>query len=170
MPTQQFDQFSGLRSAISDTRAAGAQFTGATGRFVRDTNSLTTERNDLGSGLAAQTARLLSGPSGGTSFSSTLSANTRVAKARQGIQNRGEKAIKEQQLRDRISIAKTGLRKRKRGLSALTDAASIREGVDLANADADDRIGISNADLFGGVAGGFAGLLREKFRKPVGEG
>mgnify|MGYP001037906082 CR=1 FL=1 len=151
-----FDSFSGLRNALSDTRATGSRFTGQTRQFIANTNSLDAERSELGGNLSQQTAQALSGPQGGNNFASTLGQNTRVGKVRQNLRNRGDAAMKNQQLKDRLSVAKLGMRKRERGLSALSSAAGIREGVNQADMQARSSIRSSRAGLFGTLAG--AGL------------
>ena len=165
MPQQQFDEFSGLRAALAGTKAVGSGFAGGTRRFISNTESLAPERSRLGGGLSALTSKALASEKGGTSFASSLGASTRVAKARQGIQNRGESAIRNQQLKDRIAIARLGIQKRGRGLRAMANAANIREGVNLANANAEAAISASNADLLGGILGSGAALLKDKFGK-----
>lgn len=165
-------EFSNLTDAVASTRLAGGRFGGTTTRFIGNTNSLEAERSQFRGGLSQTIARLNEGQAG-NSFASTLGGTLRQAKARQGIVNRGEKSIRSQQLRDRISIARLGINKRQRGIDSLGNAANIREGVNLANADADRSIARSDAGLFGGIAGGAAAFFkgrRNNTKPKVGSG
>lgn len=166
MPSPQLNEFSGLSDAISNTRTAGARFGGATTRFIGATNSIDSERSQFRGGLSNVLARQTAGSAGGNSFASTIRGTLRQAKVRQGIANRGEASIRGQQLRDRLAVARLGIRKRQRGISSLGSAANIREGVNLANANADSSIATSNADLFGSIAGAGAAVIKDR-REPT---
>lgn len=175
MPPQ-LNEFSGLSDAIASTRTAGARFSGATTRFIGATNSIDSERSQFRGGLSNVLARQTEGAAGGNSFASTIRGTLRQAKARQGIANRGDASIRGQQLRDRIQIARLGNAKRGRGIQALGDAANIRQGVNLANARADDSIASSNADLFGSLAGATTAFFKDRRGRstppptPIGRG
>ena len=168
----QLNEFTGLSSAVADTRLASGRLAGTTRRAIANADSLSNERSQFGSGLSLRVARSLQ-DAPGNSFASTLGVNTRVARVRQGIVNRGENAIRNQQLKDRIRLAQLGLRKRQRGLSSLADAANIRQGTNIANAEADAAMDLSAANLAGGLLGSLVGAFRPRGSKPgapIGEG
>lgn len=98
-----------------------------------------------------------------TSFAGTLAAATRRARARQGIVNRGERAIENQSLRDRIAVARQNSMRRGSLHEALAGAANIREGVQQANASARQMIAESRANMFGSLAGGLTSLAASYF-------
>ncbi len=109
-------------------------------------------RVDAGANLAAQRAGSFkfSGPRG---FARQLEQAEKRGKARQGIEQRGEKAIRNQQLKDRISIARQSVQKRGQLMQSSADAARLRAGGEAVTRSA--RAGTSAA--FAGAAGAVAG-------------
>lgn len=84
----------------------------------------------------------------------------RRAKARVGIVNRGDEALRNQQLQDRLKQVKAGISARGRGIQTQTKAQNIMSGVNVAASDAAARGRAATADMAGGIAGSFAGLLK----------
>jgi monoamine oxidase len=91
-----------------------------------------------------------------TSFSDALASADRRAKARQGIVNRGDAAVRNQQLKDRLAIAKGQISRRGDLINTLQTSANIREGVNAGLSDANNQIRQSNAGMWGSIAGGAA--------------
>lgn len=155
--------YAGLTSAVQDTQVQAGRFSGLRSRFMADTENTQPERRRLGGQASLQAANSMAEGAAPT-FAGSLSNALRVAKVRQGINAKGEEAIRHQQLRDRIAIARMGISTRARGLSSLSNAAYIREGGDVANQQAKDFARASNADLLGSVLG--AGAAWYKNRDP----
>ena len=112
-------------------------------------------------GAAASSAAAQSETVRPTSFGDAIASAGRRAKVRQGIVARGEPAIQNQALRDRLEIARRGARRRGQVRQGLASAANIREGVNVGVADADALISASRADLAGGLLGGVTGVLAD---------
>lgn len=94
-------------------------------------------------------------------FGGQLEAATRRMRARQGIVNRGEEAIVNQNLKDRLEVVRSQMKRRGALQQGLQQAANIRQGVNIGVQNANQIIAESNADLFGGVAGVTAGILKD---------
>lgn len=88
-----------------------------------------------------------------TSFRGAIGQATRRMRARQGIVNRGDAAIRNQALRDRINVARNTASRRGSIHNALQNAAQIREGVNTGVSNANQRIRESRANMFGTLAG-----------------
>lgn len=157
------DPYSGLSAAIKDTRADAAGLGGLKARFMSDVENLGPERRRLGGQSSLQAANA-SAQGGSPTFAGSLANALRIAKVRQGIMSKGDEAIRHQQFRDRISVARLAMGQRQRGISSLANAANIREGVNLANAEAGADRSASNASLLGGILG--AGVSAYKNRDP----
>lgn len=107
--------------------------------------------------LLAQAGTAKQGPP--TSFASAISQASRRGKARYGIVNRGDKAIANQNLRDRLTFAKAGINRETQLQTMLQKVANIREGVNVGVSDANADIAASNAALGGSIIGAGAGLI-----------
>jgi hypothetical protein len=138
------------RGAFSTLRA---QHQGAVG------NTQGRLRKELGRSATAAVAQQERGV--GPAFGGQLESAVRRMRARQGIMNRGEAAINNQSLKDRIEIARGSMRRRGQLQQSLQQAANIREGVNVGVQNANQIIAESNADLFGGIAGAGAGILKD---------
>jgi hypothetical protein len=101
-----------------------------------------------------------------TSFGGALDSATRRTKARQGIVNRGDEAIRNQSLRDRISVAQASATRRGTIQNALQNAANIREGVNVGVGQANQRARESRAHMFGSITGGLSNYLYNR-NKPT---
>lgn len=122
-------------------------------------NSTNRLRQELGQSTSLQLAR--QGQGIPTGFRGALDAATRRVRARSGIVNRGDQAIRSQGLKDRIEIAKGSAMRRGKLQQALQTSQNIREGVNVGVQNANQAIAESNADMFGGVAGAAAGFLSD---------
>lgn len=94
-------------------------------------------------------------------FGGQLEAATRRMRARQGIVNRGEEAIVNQNLKDRLQVVRAQMKRRGAIQQGLQQAANIRQGVNIGTQNANQIISESNADLFGGIAGAATGILKD---------
>jgi hypothetical protein len=84
----------------------------------------------------------------------------RRAKARQGINLRGEAAIKGQRLKDRLGIVRSSLARRASAIDLQGAGEQIRAGVNLNSQRAADAISQGRAGMFGAAAGAFGGILK----------
>lgn len=88
-----------------------------------------------------------------TSFRGALDAATRRARARQGIVNRGDAAVRNQQLKDRLAVANQQLQRRGDLQNTLQQALNIKEGVNVGVSDANNRAKASRYKMLGSLAG-----------------
>lgn len=157
--------YSGLSSAIKDTQAEATRYQGMQSSFIKDVENTGNERTRLGGSLSSQSA-LMNEAGASHTFAGTLSNSARVAKARQRIANTGDEAIRHQQFRDRVSIMRMANNQRGRGLTAMSNAANIREGVNLAQSDARANVNASTAGMLGSIAGGATAWWKDRQREP----
>ena len=117
-------------------------------------------RAGANSAVQAQSSAPVGGPRG---FSRALDINTRRGKARQGIENRGENAVRNQQLKDRITQARAGLRRRGEIQQTSANVARMRAGdranVRAVNSQVDSAFAGAAGAVAGGVVRGFGGNL-----------
>ncbi len=117
---------------------------------------LTRRLRSAGSSAAAQ-----AGNAGVADFSSALQDATRRAKVRSRIAQQGDEAIRSQALRDRVSVAKSGVARQGELLRLQGTARNIQFGVNAGVQDAQSRIAASNANLFGTIGGATTRLLSD---------
>lgn len=96
-----------------------------------------------------------------TSYADAMSSSTRRAKVRQGIVSRGEAAIRNQQMKDRLKIAQGQASRRGALINTMQTAAGIREGVNVGVSDANNRIRESQASMWGSIAGSAARIGKQ---------
>lgn len=149
------------RDAAAATRPFEDTFERFRGDFARDVDDTGQELRRLGGGLSTTIARGFKRV--GRNFNANLTQLERKARARQQIGGRGENAILNQQLKDRIGIAREGIARRQVGINAAGASARARLGLDASLQNARDikRQGLAGA--VGGVAGGLFSGLRDKF-------
>ncbi len=94
-----------------------------------------------------------------TSFAGAIEDATRIARSRDGIMRRGDAAIENQALKDRIAFVQRGVRRRGALQRGLTTAMNIQEGVNVGVSDANQRISQSRASMFGGITGALVGSV-----------
>jgi len=117
-------------------------------------NQARRETQVLGANTAAQAAQAMqqgAGPQAG--FGAQLGDALRIAKARAGITARGDAAIRNQQLKDRMKIAGQGIDLRGTALRSLAEARHIRQGLNVGLRDIKNQSAQANADALGGLAG-----------------
>lgn len=107
-----------------------------------------------GANLAAQRAGNIRFGGGPRGFRQQLDQAVKRGKARQGIEARGEKAIRNQQLKDRMTLARQSIAKRGQILNASANAARLRAGGEANAADARARVSSAYAGAAGAIAGG----------------
>lgn len=88
-----------------------------------------------------------------TSFRGALDQATRRMRARQGIVNRGDAAVRNQSLRDRIAVARQQESRRGSLHNTLQQAVNIREGVNVGLSNANAQIRAARANMWGTIAG-----------------
>lgn len=126
------------------------------GRYETQVGSIAgrLRRIQAGANLATQrdgSAKFGAGPQG---FARQITQAERRGKARMGINQRGEKAILNQQLKDRISIARQGLNRRGLIMDSAQNAAQIRAGGQAAINSAHASTQSAYAGAAGAIAGG----------------
>ncbi len=137
------------------------RFAGLRDQFIGDVQSISGEQQSFGAATGSQAFQVLRDQGAGTSFGGTLRRGLRVAKARQGIMNRGDAAIRSQRLKDRLQLARTGLRRQGSALDLQSAGEQIRTGVDVGVGRARDAERASTAGLIGTGLGAAAGILRQ---------
>lgn len=146
-------------SFLKNSLATGAPLE-ARGEVLRDQHernigSIGNRINRIQSGanLAAQRAGSFkfSGPRG---FARQLGQAEKRGMVRQGINERGEKAIRNQQLKDRIALAKNAISRRGALMQTSADAAQIRVGGQAAMQRAADQTRAAYTGMAGAIAGG----------------
>lgn len=141
-----------LKTAIKDLQGTRESF------GLNRTRTLTALANagergiaDARRGAALTSARL--DRAAPTSYADAIAGAERRAKARQGVVNRGEAAVRNQQLKDRLQIAQGQASRRGTLINVLQNAANIKEGVNTGVSDANNRIRESQAAMWGNIAG-----------------
>ena len=145
------------RAQVGSLGADRSQFRTMAERFSLDANNIGNEQLQLrqaAAGAAGQAPRVA------TTAGGTLEEALRRAKARQAIVNRGDGAIRNQRLKDRIMGARSDLRKRASALDLQSTGSNIRAGVDLSTAQTNRAIAGNRADALGGVLGGLGATLK----------
>lgn len=121
------------------------------------------KRAKSGGNLAAQSkfsAPATSGPGG---FAAALADTVRRGKARQGIIDRGENAVRNQALKDRITAARSAFERRGVQSKAAADAAQIKVGNQAAVRQARHTVRSAETGLIGGILGAGANGLMGMF-------
>jgi len=95
-------------------------------------------------------------------FGGALDDALKRTKVRSRVASLGDKAIEQQGLRDRVSIAMEGRKREGAYMDASARAANIREGVDVGVANANAYADDARAGAFGTVAGAIGGVLANK--------
>ena len=137
------------------------RFAGLRDQFIGDVQNIGGEQQSFGAATGSQAFQVLRDQGAGTSFGGTLRRGLKVAKARQGVMNRGSAAIRSQRLKDRLQLARTGLRRQGAALDLQAAGEQIRTGVDVGVSRARDVARQSTAGLIGTGLGAAAGVLRQ---------
>lgn len=140
------------------------RFAGLRDQFIGGVQTIAAERQQFGAATSSQAFQVLRDQGAGTNFASSLRRGLKVAKVRQGVMNRGEGAIRNQRLKDRLQLARSGVRRKGAALSLAQTGENIRSGVDIQTRAADDRGRAADADLIGTGLGAAAGVLTQNFK------
>ena len=144
-----------LKDSIGKGREFEARGEALRGRHEQNVGNISGRINRINAGanLASQRAgsAQFSGPRG---FSRQLTQATQRGKVRQGINNRGEKAVRNQQLKDRISLARQSITRRGQLQQSSADAARLRSGSDAFARDQNAGVSAAFAGAAGSIAGG----------------
>jgi len=110
-------------------------------------------RIQAGANLAAQRegSHKFAGPRG---FARQLEQNIKRGKARQGINERGEKAIRNQQLKDRLTLVRQSAQKRGTLMDTSANAAKLRSAGEAATQSANSQTRAAMTGAVGAIAGG----------------
>jgi len=137
------------------------RFAGLRDQFISDVESIGGEQQRFGAAAGSKGFQVLRDQGAGVTAGGTLRRGLRVAKARQGIMNRGDAAIRSQRLKDRLQLARSGLSRKGAALRMQSIGQQIRSGVDIGVESARDRGKASTAGLIGTGLGAAAGVLRQ---------
>ena len=140
------------KDIIARGKSLETQMEGLRTRFAADVANTGGERRRVRAGANSAAQAKLSGNRGG--FSAQLGQALRRSKARQGITNRGEKAVENQALKDRITLARDAASRRGQLLSAASGSARLRSGLDARLQGARDSVNQAFAGAAGALAGG----------------
>jgi hypothetical protein len=100
---------------------------------------------------------------GARGFRNQLEQSLRRGKARQGIQNRGENAIRNQQLKDRLTLARSAINRRGTAMSGSASAMGMRQSEQNNLQAGQDAIHNAKVGAIGGVVGGLASGFSDMF-------
>lgn len=141
----QADELSGLRPRVN------AAIANSPDRLTRGVS------NSAGSAVQQQFGDQATGA---VNHRDVLNNALRRAKARVGITQRGDKAARNQQLKDRLTQVRSGILSQGGAVDTQIRGANIRAGVNVGVQDARNAASASTADLIGGTLGAFSGLLK----------
>lgn len=154
-------RLSATREQVGVIAGQRNRFAGLRDQFIGDVQSIRGEQQQFGAATGSQAFQVLRDQGAGTSFGDTLRRGLKVAKVRQGVMNRGENAIRNQRLKDRLQLARTGLRRQGAALDLQATGEQIRSGVNIGVQRAEDRGRASIAGLIGTGLGAGVGILRQ---------
>lgn len=148
--------------SVKDSIARGIPMEAGANRLVDqhrgNVNDLTQEQGRLAAGASSAVQQKF-GRVGGGSFAQRLEQNIRRSKARQGINNRGDAAIRNQQLKDRLQMAKSSANRRGIIQNSAANASSIKSGLAASRLSASDQV----KSAYGGAAGFITGAAIRGF-------
>jgi len=160
---------SSSNTALSGHRFIGEQLQGRAQALsdVHDSNVGNISRRirtiRAGANLASQrdgSNQFGGGPRG---FARQLSQAEKRGKIRAGINARGDKAVRNQQLKDRLSLMRASIQKRGGIIQDAATRARIKAGGEAAQADIRANLSASRASSIGGLAGSAAGFAKDFF-------
>ena len=131
-------------------------------------DSIGQEQGRLNRGAASTVQQKFKTPGGG-SFAKNLEQTIRRGKARQGINNRGDASIRNQQLKDRLMMAKSSVVRRGNLQQTSANAAQLRAGGEAATRSANSQVSQAYAGAAGGIVGGAVRGFGENLFNSSGE-
>jgi len=149
------------REQLGAVAGERGRFAGLRDQFINDVQNIGAEKQRFGAAAGSQGFQVLRDQGAGKSFGGTLRRGLKVAKVRQGVMNRGDAAIRNQRLKDRIQLARSGLSRKGQSLKLQSIGQQIRSGVNIGVENARDAASASTANLIGTGLGAAAGVLRQ---------
>jgi hypothetical protein len=144
-----------LKDSLVDTRRQRGFADQMGAAHARDVANVGNELTRLRAGVSSGVAQKFAGaPARG--FAGNLDMAVRRGKARQGILARGDAAVRNQQLKDRLQLAKRSASRHGQIQGALANAANLREGGNAAAKSASDQVNSALTGAIGSIAGGVA--------------
>lgn len=107
---------------------------------------------------------------GAVTHGDILDNSLRRAKTRVGIVNRGDAAVRNQQLKDRLTQVRSGVAARGRAIDTQVAGRNIQAGVNVGLGNAKARGDASSADAAGTITGALAAALKDRSTKPAATG
>ena len=158
---------------LKDSLGRGREFE-ARGEALRtradaDINSTDLEFGRIHAGAGSTVQQKFQAVGGKNRFSGNLEQTLRRGKARVGIQNRGEQAVKNQQLKDRLANVRSSTLRRGTIQQTSADAARLRAGLDTAQRGANAQVGQAYAGAAGTIAGAAASSFSNYWQNRPGE-
>ena len=141
-------------SQIRSLTPSRVKFQSLADRFALESANVEPEMRALRASAGSAVAQEM-GRGGAFRQGTTLERALRGAKARQGIIQRGEPAIKSQSLKDRLAIVRAGISQAGRAFDVTGAGAQIRYGVDLSARRARTDLAAARS----GAAGAAAGMI-----------
>ena len=149
-----FSEFFG-NQAVSNLREGEEAFGGLADRFAASVANVGDQRRELAAGTSSAIASKFRNQGGGPrGFARNLEQAVRKAKARSQIGNRGDKAIANQQLKDRITLARKSIGRHGAIAGAIGTAGRQRTAISNAEQAADDSVNQAKFGAIGGIVGG----------------
>ena len=142
-----------LQTSLASGREFESFGDGLRAQHVQNINNLSQEQGRLGRGAASAVQQKFRSPGGG-SFAKRLEQNIRRGRARQGIVNRGDPAIRNQQLKDRLQLARSSITRRGTLQQTSENAMRLRSGLNASELRAKDQVGAARAGALGFAVGG----------------
>jgi len=149
------------RSQIEALDVDRKSFRGLADRFALESANIEPERRALRGAAGSAAAQSLQRDSGVTA-GSTLDKALRTAKVRQGIINRGDSAIRNQRLKDRLAIVRAGISRSGASIDLQGAGQQIRAGVNLAGQQARDAIAAARSGAAGAAVGAGAAYFKNR--------
>jgi len=141
-----------LKNSIAKGRGFEAQADALRKRHSTGVDSIGQEQGRLTRGANSSVQQKFKG--GGGSFAKNLEQTVRRGKARQGIVDRGDASIRNQQLKDRLMLAKQSIGRRGTINESMANAGALRSSGDAAQRAAANQSSAAMTGMFGAIAGG----------------
>lgn len=155
-----------LKDAIAATRPVLGRMERLSALNQSDVGNIEGERRRISKGASSNVAQQFQ--QGGGSFRDNLAMALKRNKARQGIALRGDAAIRNQQMKDRVEFGKSALGRKAAAEGGLAQHAKLEQGVMAANTNADILRQQSMMGAFGTLAGAGVRGLQDYFANQTG--
>lgn len=155
-----------LKDAIAATRPVLGRMERLGAQNQADVGNIEGERRRVSKGISSNVAQRFQ--QGGGSFRDNLTMALKRNKARQGIALRGDAAIRNQQMKDRVAFGKSALSRKAAAEGGLAQHAKLEQGVLAANTNADILRQQAMMGAFGTLAGAGVRGLQDYFSNTGG--